>query len=633
MIPEWGHAALWLALWVAMLLGALPWVQALPLSARMQAMRRLAVVQCALVSVGMLTLMVAFFQNDLSVVYVASHSHALLPWYYRIAAVWGAHEGSFLLWLWILSLWCWVVSRPAAALSASYQIKMVSVLGGLGAGFTAFVLFASNPFLRFLPWVPQHGQELNPLLQDPGLVVHPPILYTGYVGFAVAFAMAMAALWEGRFDAAWARWARPWVLLAWGFLTYGIVIGSWWAYRELGWGGWWFWDPVENASLMPWLAGSALVHALMMVERLDRCQAWTVCCAMLAFSMSLLGTFLVRSGVLVSVHAFAIDPTRGIFMLAYLGLVVGLAFALFAWRAPKLMGSWRMPMGSREHLLWVNNTLLLVMLGTVLLGTLYPLLYAAMGWGRLSVGAPYFNAVMVPLAVALMALMVLAPFTRWQQTLSVRATAWTLGSLVVLCVVFAVVGSIWHWAWRSGIGIACALWIIATLGAHARQYWHRSGRFTWSAPWGMWFAHLGVAVMVVGISITVQGSHRYDLSAKPGDRFSVGAYEIVWEGLVPVAGHNYRAVQANLELRRAGERVAYLHPQQRVYEASRVDLAKTAIDAGVFRDVYVALGQAHDDGQWTLRVYIKPFVRWVWAGGFLMILGALLAAIKRWRRR
>ena len=632
MIVEWGHFALILACGVSLIQALFPLLRPLAVRDQWIMVRAAVLLQCVLLWVAFASLLWAFYRNDLSVVYVTKHAHQLLPTPYRLAALWGGHEGSFLLWALILSCWSLLVSYAGRCLPPAFLSKVLAILGMISAGFLLFVLATSNPFSRYLPWLPQHGEDLNPLLQDPALVIHPPMLYAGYVGFAVAFAFAMAALWEKRLDQLWAGWVRPWVLLAWCCLTYGIVLGSWWAYRELGWGGWWFWDPVENASLMPWLAGTALLHSLITVHQKNHFRVWTIGLSIIAFSLSLLGTFLVRSGILVSVHAFAIDPRRGVFMLIYLLLVVGGALAMFAWRAPYLMRSETVSPGTRAHFLWLNNMCLAVMLLTVLLATLYPIFYQAMGWGKLSIGAPYFNQVMVLLAGPFLVVMGIGPHASWQRAMARRQWRWVavLGAFVLLVALSCM--AIWDVPWRMVWGGALALWVS---GAVLLSWW-RGGSWPFIKPLtlarlAMSVAHLGVAVFVLGVSVSSTYGLHQDAVLSPGDRLTLGSYQLRWVGMETVNGVNYKAVQANIALWHKGQQQAMLHPQQRVYTASGADLAKTAIDAGFLRDIYVAVGQEQQDGRWSFRVYYKPLVRWIWAGGIMMALGGLCAMLALWR--
>jgi cytochrome c-type biogenesis protein CcmF len=623
MQPEFGYYALILALCLALCQSIIPlWGAAQHRVAWMQLARSTAYGQVIFIGLAFFSLAYAFVNNDFSVAYVAANSNRHLPLIYRFCAVWGAHEGSLLLWVFILSLWMAAVSYFSRSLPLAMTARILAILGMISVGFLLFILLTSNPFLRLLPNVPPDGQDLNPLLQDPGLAIHPPLLYMGYVGFSVAFAFALAALLTGRLDAVWARWSRPWTLVAWCFLTMGITLGSWWAYRELGWGGWWFWDPVENAAFLPWLAGTALVHALIVTEKRQAFKAWTVLLAISAFSLSLLGTFLVRSGVLVSVHAFAVDPTRGTFMLVFLATVVGGSLALYAWRAQAVrsLGEWQVC--SRETGLLLNNVFLTVAAATILLGTLYPLIIQALGLGRISVGAPYFNLVFTPLILPLLLLMGIAPSCHWRQ-MPLHLLWQKIRSLVLLTLIttgLLCVFWLTEIRWYVVIGMGLAIWVSA---ATLQTLFVR--RSLSRLQGGMVLAHLGVAVCVMGIVLTSAYSVERDVRMSIGDQATAGPYQFELLGVQQLTGPNYTALQANLTVTHKGQEITQLHPQQRLYTVSQTGLAKAAIDAGVWRDLYVALGESMSNNSWALRIYYKPFVRWIWAGGVLMLLGGLLA--------
>ncbi|MGB6975950.1 MAG: heme lyase CcmF/NrfE family subunit [Gammaproteobacteria bacterium] len=627
MQPEFGYYALILALCLALCQSTIPLLGAAQHRlAWMQLARSTSYGQLLLIGFAFFSLAYAFISNDFSLTYVAANSNRHLPLIYRFCAVWGAHEGSLLLWVFILSLWTAAVSYFSRSLPLAMSARILAILGMISVGFLLFILTTSNPFLRLLPNVPADGQDLNPLLQDPGLAIHPPMLYMGYVGFSVAFAFALAALLTGRLDAVWARWSRPWTLIAWCFLTIGITLGSWWAYRELGWGGWWFWDPVENAAFLPWLAGTALVHALIVTEKRQAFKAWTVLLAISAFSLSLLGTFLVRSGVLVSVHAFAVDPTRGAFMLVFLALVVGGSLALYAWRAQAVQSFGEWQIFSRETGLLLNNVFLTVAAATVLLGTLYPLIIQTLGLGKISVGAPYFNLVFTPLILPLLLLMGIVPSCHWRQ-MSLRLL-WQKVRVIALFT-FIMTGllcaiGLTAIRWYVVIGVGLAIWISATT---LQTLWVR--RSLSRTQWGMVVAHLGVAVCVAGIVLTSAYSVERDVRMSIGDQTTAGPYQFQLLGVQPLTGPNYTALQADLTVIHRGREIAQLHPQQRLYTASQTGLAKAAIDAGVWRDLYVALGEPMSNNSWALRIYYKPFVRWIWAGGVLMLLGGLLAISDR----
>ena len=632
MTPELGQLALILACLVAVVQGTLPLLGAHRGQAGWIALARPAAqTQFALVLFAFGCLMQAFLANDFSVLYVAQHSNAQLPAVYRAAAVWGGHEGSLLLWLLMLSGWTCAVSLLSRQLPDAMVARVIGVLGLVAVGLLLFMLLTSNPFERLLPAAP-NGQDLNPLLQDPGLVIHPPMLYMGYVGFSVAFAFAMAALLAGRLDAAWARWSRPWTNAAWVFLTLGIALGSYWAYYELGWGGWWFWDPVENASFMPWLAGTALIHSLAVTEKRGSFRNWTVLLAIVAFSLSLMGTFLVRSGVLTSVHAFASDPRRGIFILAFLTVVVGSSLTLFAWRAPKVGLGGSFALLSRETLLLVNNVLLAVACGTVLLGTLYPLIIDALHLGKLSVGPPYFNAVFVPVMVPLLVLLAVGPLARWKQA-DARDMARRLRIAAVLAIV---AGAALPWLagrWTPGVALALALATWMAAGTLCQVHERLKSGWPPRSFWGMHLAHLGVAVFVVGVG-TVKGHEvEKDVRMAVGDTVQIGGYEVEFLGMRQVDGPNYAAQQGVFALSKDGRRLRELRPEKRRYPATQATMTEAAIDTGFSRDLYISLGEPlaskGNTPDWSVRVYYKPFVTWIWFGCLLMALGGAVAAADR----
>ncbi len=629
MTPELGHFALILAFVVAIVQGVLPLVGAQRGQAQWIALARPAAqTQFLLIAVAFVCLTQSFLINDFSVNYVAQHSNTQLPTLYRFAAVWGGHEGSLLLWVLMLSGWAAAVSLASRQLPEVMVARVLAVLGLVGIGLLAFILITSNPFDRLLPAAAE-GRDLNPLLQDPGLVFHPPMLYMGYVGFSVAFAFAIAALISGRLDAAWARWSRPWTTAAWVFLTLGIALGSWWAYYELGWGGWWFWDPVENASFMPWLAGTALIHSLAVTEKRGAFKNWTVLLAILAFSLSLLGTFLVRSGVLTSVHAFASDPRRGVFILVLLAIVVGSSLTLFAWRAPKVNAGGSFGLVSRETMLLMNNVLLVVAAGSVLLGTLYPLLIDALGMGKLSVGPPYFNAVFVPVMVPLLLLMAVGPLAQWKHA-DLKAIARRLRLSMVLAVIAGIGLPLLMGAWTPLTAMSCllAVWITAS---GVFQIIERSKTGKPSASfWGMQLAHFGIAVFVVGVSMVGGYQEEKDVRMEPGDTVHVGGYGFRLLGVELAPGPNYRASVGKVEVSKDGRVLMILHPEKRNYFSSQMPMTEAAIDAGFTRDVYVSLGEPLDDkGAWSVRVYYKPFVDWIWGGCLFMALGGFIAMLDR----
>ena len=637
MIPELGLFALILALLLSAILGTVPLVGAhRNVAAWMALARPLAHGQFLFVATAFGCLAYSFVTDDFSVVNVATNSNSHLPLEYKFAATWGSHEGSMLLWLLLLAAWTLAVARNSGHLPGAMRARVLGVMGLVATGFLLFLLFTSNPFERLFPPAGE-GRDLNPLLQDPGMVFHPPLLYLGYVGFSVAFAFALAALLGGRLDTTWARWARPWTNLAWCFLTCGIVLGSWWAYYELGWGGWWFWDPVESASFMPWLVGTALVHSLAVTEKRGMFKAWTALLAILTFSLSLLGTFLVRSGVLSSVHAFAIDPRRGIFILAFLAIVIGGSLALFAARAHKVGEGGRCEPVSRESLLLANNVLLVVAAGSVLLGTLYPLLVDALDLGRLSVGAPYFDTVLVPLLLPLAVLMGVGPVAGWREAALPdlwHRLRWSLAAGVVTALVVALLAG--RSSPLSFLGYLLAAWVAAAtvvqlierIGGGQGDLRARIARQprTW---WGMLVAHLGVAVFIAGVT-TVKGFEiERDVRLHPGDELTIAGDTFRFAGITEVRGPNYRAVQGNFDVRSGGVHVATMHPEKRTYDASGITTTEAAIASGWRGDRYVSLGEPHADGAWGVRIYQKPLVTWIWLGGLLMAAGGACAATDR----
>jgi cytochrome c-type biogenesis protein CcmF len=625
MIPELGQLALSLALIVALLQGVMPLVGAARGDAAwMGVARPAAQAQALLVAFAFGCLVYSFAVNDFSVQYVASHSNSALPLHYRISGAWGGHEGSFLLWCTMLGLWMFAVTLFSAHLPEEMTARVLGVLGLLGAGFLAFMLFTSNPFERLLP-AAADGRDLNPLLLDPGMVIHPPMLYMGYVGFSVAYAFAVAALISGRLDAAWARWSRPWTTVAWAFLTLGIALGSGWAYYELGWGGWWFWDPVENASFMPWLIGTALIHSLAVTEKRGAFRSWTVLLAIVAFGLSLLGTFLVRSGVLTSVHAFAVDPARGIFILGLFAFMIGGALVLYAWRTARIgLGGEFAPL-SRESLLLANNVLLVAAAGAVMLGTLYPLALDAVGGGKISVGPPYFDTVFAPLMAPALFLMGVGPLARWKRTSLpelVVLLRWALGVSLAAGLLLPFAFGQWHAL--VGFSLALAIWIVVTALLSLR------GRLRQTrAHYGMMLAHIGVAVFVLGVALVKGYDAEQDANLRPGDAITLGGYVFRLESVQPVNGPNYRAARARVSVTRDGKPVAVLHPERRVYTVQEQTMTEAAIDTGVTRDLYVSLGDPLEGGAWLVKAQVKPFIDWIWGGCLLMALGGLLAASDR----
>jgi len=621
-LPELGQVLLVSALLMALLQAVLPlWGAQRGQQAWMAVARPAAFAQLALLLGAFAVLTVAFVVQDFSVRYVAENSNSLLPMAYRYSAVWGAHEGSLLLWALVLALWSGAVALWSRRLPPDVRARVLGVLGIISIGFLAFLIFTSNPFARLLP-APLEGRDLNPLLQDPGLIIHPPMLYLGYVGFAVPFAFAIAA--------------RPWTNVAWGFLTLGIALGSWWAYYELGWGGWWFWDPVENASFLPWLAGAALIHSQAVTEKRGSFASWTLLLAIAAFALSLLGTFLVRSGVLTSVHSFAADPSRGTFILVFLALVVGGALLLYALRAGALGNDdprrGFMPT-SRETLLLANNLLLAAACGMVLLGTLYPLLADALGLGKVSVGPPYFGTLFVVLMAPLVALLPLGPLVNWQRDQASRALAmlapWAALSLLLGVIAYFMAP---QGALKTAAGVAAAAWV--ALGT-ARFVWTRlrgNGRFN-AEMVGMLLAHGGVAVFLAGALLVEALNVQREVALAPGQAVQVGAYELRFEGVDHQQGPNYSADRGHVRVLRHGRELALLHPEKRAYASGGQVMTEAGIHARISGDVYVALGEPLGNNAWAVRVHIKPFVRWIWLGALLMALGGFVTAADRRFRR
>jgi len=636
MIPELGHFALVLALCLALVQGTVPMFGAAwGIPGWMALARPAAWAQSLFILMAFVCLVTAFIQNDFSVSYVAQNSNSALPVMYRISAVWGAHEGSLLLWATILAVWMSAVALFSRSLPDETIARVLGVMGLVSVGFLLFMLLTSNPFERLMP-AAMDGRDLNPLLQDPGLVVHPPMLYTGYVGFSVAFAFAIAALLGGRLDSAWARWSRPWTIVAWSFLTVGIALGSWWSYYELGWGGWWFWDPVENASFMPWLVGTALIHSLAVTEKRGAFRSWTVLLAVFAFSLSLLGTFLVRSGVLTSVHAFANDPKRGVFILAFLGAVVGSSLVLYAWRAPKVVGSGNFQLYSRESLLLVNNVLLVVAMASILTGTIYPLALDALNLGKISAGPPYFNIVFVPIMVPLVLLIGIGPATRWKQD-----SPWQVlrrlrfAVLVSILAGFAYPLLMGSYSLAVGAAMAIALWIwLTTLmdmrakAAHKTSLW-AGLRALPRSYYGMVLAHTGVGIFIVGVTLVTAYGVEEDVRMAVGDSHEVGGYSFRFDGVKEGEGPNYTASTGTLHVSKNGKEVTVLRPEKRVYWVQRMPMTEAAIHPGLLRDLYAALGERLPDGAWSVRIYYKPFVRWIWLGALFMAFGGVLAASDR----
>jgi len=634
MIPELGHFALIVALLLALTQAILPLIGAQRGNLTLMAVARPAAQgQFVFTVIAFICLAYSFLVNDFSVENVASNSFSQLPEVYRFTATWGSHEGSLLLWVVILAFWTTAVSVFSRHLPDDMVARVLGVMGLISVGFLAFLLTTSNPFDRLIP-APMEGRDLNPLLQDWGMIIHPPMLYMGYVGFAVAFAFAIAALLSGRLDAAWARWSRPWTTVAWAFLTLGIALGSWWAYRELGWGGWWFWDPTENASFMPWIAGTALIHSLAVTEKRGAFKAWTVLLALSAFSLSLLGTFLVRSGVLSSVHAFATDPERGAFILGFLVVVIGGSLVLFAWRAPKMLSGGGFTWFSREALLLGNNVVLLAALGSVLLGTLYPLLIDALGMGKISVGPPYFNAVFVPLMAPALFLMGIGPLARWKEASlpdMVSLLKWALVISVATGVLLPLtLDGYKPWA---VFGFAMSMWILLTVLIGFRERLKNGARLSslTRSFWGMQLAHLGMAVGVAGITVVVNYEEERDVRMNIGDHTVMAGYTFTFQGTTERQGPNFIAARGTVEVSKNGKKLFVLYPEKRIYNASGMPMTEASVRPVWFDDIYVALGEPLDEEAktWAVRVYHKPFINWLWLGALLMVVGGFLAAFDR----
>ena len=645
MIPEIGHFSLILAFFFAIVQGTLPLVGVWKNNS---ALANLAVpaarTQFLFIAIAFLSLEYAFYTNDFSVLYVASTSNSQLPIMYKLAALWGGHEGSMLLWVSILGLWTMAVTLFAKALPDSFRIRLIAVMGMVSMGFLAFIIFTSNPFERLLP-AALDGRDLNPLLQDPGMVFHPPVLYMGYVGFSVAFAFAIAALLDGKLDIAWARWTRPWTTVAWVFLTLGIAFGSKWAYYELGWGGWWFWDAVENASFMPWLVGTALIHSLAVTEKRDAFKVWTVLLSICAFSLSLLGTFLVRSGVLTSVHAFATDPRRGVFILLYLVVVIGGALILFAWRAPKVGLGEKFDLVSRESMLLSNNVVLVAAAGSVLLGTMYPLLMDSLGAGKISVGPPYFDAVFVAIMAPGLFLMGLGPLAKWKKA-SLPEIGMRLRVAAVISIISAVLVPLMmgRLGLMVAVGVFMAFWVgSTTLILLLNRIKSRQAatpnlvdnlKGIPLAFYGMLLAHLGIGVFILGVTLVKGYESEQDLRMEKNDVAKIGNLDFKFAGVQEIAGPNYTSSQGTFTVTSNGKPVTVLQPEKRFYPVQGSMMTEADISPGVIKDLYVSLGEPLENGAWSVRIYIKPFVQWIWVGAILMALGGFCAlADKRYRIR
>ncbi len=637
MIAELGQMVLLLALVLAICLSVLPLIGAWINNDRLIATApSLAIGLFVFSLLAYIVLSAGFLAHDFTIEYVAANSNLLLPWYYRLSAVWGGHEGSLLLWILMLTGWMVAVVALSGPLPQAFRARVLAVMGIIAVGFLSFTAFTSNPFTRILPGVPD-GNDLNPLLQDPGMIFHPPLLYMGYVGFAVAFAFAIAGLLGGKVEREWIRWAKPWTLAAWSFLTGGIALGSWWAYYELGWGGWWFWDPVENASFMPWLVGTALIHSQAVTEKRGAFPAWTILLSIAAFSLSLLGTFLVRSGVLTSVHAFANDPERGLFILVFLGVVTGGALLLYALRAPRIATGEGFDLVSRESALLLNNIFFVVSAAMVLIGTLYPLIIDFMGWGQVSVGPPYFGAMFVLLMTPIVLLLPLGPMSRWQKDeigRAARPLLWAAVAAVVLALIItAFLGS---WNLRAIAGWIGGLWVMAGAVAFVmRQRRQSSGRLT-RGQWGMTLAHFGVGVFVIGVAMVESTTFEKDLRMEPGQQVPAAGLVFQLNEVKTVKGPNWAAEEARISVLRNGKEILLMAPQKRRYYRSGQVMSQIELQPGFTRDLYVALGEPlGSQGAWSVRIHVKPFIRWIWGGAVFMLIGGLFAASDRryWIRR
>jgi len=632
MIAEIGLFSLVLALLFAILLVAVPtWGLLVEKPRLINAARVYVCGQFLFVAISYCCLTACFLNDDFTVIYVLTNSSLTLPWFYKLCAVWGGHEGSMLLWVAILSVWMLAVNFFSRELERAIRIRVLVVLGALSVGFILFLLATSNPFLRQFQLLKSTGRDLNPLLQDPGFLFHPPMLYMGYVGFSVAFAFAIAALWLGRVEASWAKWTRPWTLAAWCCLTAGITLGSWWAYRELGWGGWWFWDPVENASFMPWLVGTALLHSLMVSEKRQQLMAWTLLLAISAFSLSLVGTFLVRSGVLTSVHAFAVDPSRGLYILIFLLVVIGGSLLLFAARAQTLQNQRRLAVVSRASALLLNSVFLGVAMLTVLMGTVYPLLIDGLGLGKLSVGAPYFNTVFIPLMIPVFILMGVGVHLHWQGDSPRRLFARLNKEIVLSFILPALLLMVLEKKINAGVylGLVLAAWVLLS---SARVFWtrvkQRGMRDIGPSFIGMVMAHCGMAVTMIGIAVSSGYGLQDDVKMAPGSHAMLAGYTIEFISESVLTGPNYHGSRARFLIHNAHHH-AEIFPEKRIYDVGQMAMTDSAIDVTPFRDIYIALGEPLDDDAWSVRLYYKPFVRWIWGGGFLIVMGGLCALSHR----
>ena len=640
MIPELGHFALIIGFAFALCLSIVPLIGVAQKNQQLiNSAKPLSLGLFVFVAISIVLLAYSFTVDDFSVKYIAGHSNSLLPYYFKISAVWGGHEGSMLFWVFALTGWTFAVSIYSKQLEKEFVARVLAVMGMIAVGFIFFILLTSNPFERLLPNFPMEGRDLNPLLQDIGLIIHPPMLYMGYVGFSVAFAFAIAALMAGKMDAAWARWSRPWTVAAWSFLSVGIALGSWWAYYELGWGGWWFWDPVENVSFMPWLAGTALIHALAVTEQRNAFKHWTLLLAIFTFSLNLLGAFLVRSGVITSVHSFAVDPGRGIYLLVLLAIGIGGSLTIYALKATNVKSPSRFTLYSRESAILVAMSILVTACVTILLGTLYPLIIDAMGLGKISVGAPYFNAVFIPMMITLFIFMGIGPLIRWKKARKGELSK-HLNAISVFSVLF---GIVWPFLFAGEfnimvfVGTTLGCWIVlAVLKDVFNNAKQADGSFKLSAVplnhIGMAIAHAGIAVTVIGVTMVASYEREVNVKMSPGDTVDLSGYTIEFAGTKNALGPNYSAIEGQVKVLLDGEFITLLTPQQRTYKVQTMGMTEAAIHTTLIRDIYVALGDPLGNGAWSIRMYYKPFIVWIWLGGFFMALGGILAIISKRRR-
>ncbi len=642
MLPELGQFSLILAFCLSIILGTLPLIGAHRNNVLWMSLARpLSAGVFVFLGISIVILTYAFASDDFSVQFVALHSNSALPLQYKLTAVWGGHEGSFLLWTFMLAGWMLAVAIFSKSMPIDFVARVQGVLGILCSGYILFMLATSNPFDRIVPLPPLDGTDLNSMLQDFAFIIHPPTLYMGYVGFSVVFAFAIAALLSGKLDAAWARWCRPWANVAWAILTIGIAVGSWWAYYELGWGGWWAWDPVENPPLITWLFGTALIHSLAVTEKRGVFKSWTVLLAILAFAGSLMGTFITRSGLLTSVHAFASDPSRGFFILAILGITVGGSLLLYAIRAPLMKSEFGFDLLSREVFLLINNVILVVASASIFLGTLFPMIYQALTDDLISIGPPYFNSIFAPLMMLLVLFLGIGPMSRWKRT----STAYLLQQLGKVALASVAIGVLLpllvllEFSLAATVSIALAAWVVLSIGKDVSNRIVNKPtpiqglRALSLSYYGMQAAHLGVAVMLVGIGLTSYFSVEKSVLLEQGQSIVLAGYDFVFIGSSAVTGPNFIGEEAEISVLKAGVEIEVLHPQRRIYTASGSPSTEMDIDAGLLRDLFITLGEEKQAGAWSMTIYVKPFIRWVWLGAIFMVFGATLAAgDKRYRR-